>query len=224
VGRPSKFPAEFRREAIELVRSSGRPRVEVARSIGISDNPLANWARANQTRRERDADPDALTESERAELRRLRATHSKTQRAVVALSSDGGSGAEQRVGESGDLERSLNDRLRSVDDELSTSIPYPRGGVEKGCHPGGVDERDRRQVDGHRFLREVLEHILEFGRGCEVDLAGHRDGPRAIGSADVEGKVSGHDALRFALAPGTWRSRVAGSRRPETGVAPRRNW
>ena len=71
MGRPSKYPSEFRREAIELVRSSGRSRVEVARSLGISDNTLARWINAERERRERDADPEALTKSERAELRRL---------------------------------------------------------------------------------------------------------------------------------------------------------
>ena len=79
MGRPSKYPPEFRREAIELVRSSGRSRVEVARSLGISDNTLANWISADRERRERDADPEALTESERAELRRLRRENAQLQ-------------------------------------------------------------------------------------------------------------------------------------------------
>ena len=79
MGRPSKYPPEFRREAIELVRSSGRSRVEVARSLGISDNTLANWINADRERRERDADPEALTESERAELRRLRRENAQLQ-------------------------------------------------------------------------------------------------------------------------------------------------
>ena len=57
---------------MELERSSGRARAEVARSLGISDNTLRNWINADRDRRERDADPEALTESERAELKRLR--------------------------------------------------------------------------------------------------------------------------------------------------------
>ena len=72
MGRPSKYPAEFRREAVELVRSSGRSRAEVARSLGISDNTLRNWTVADRERAERDADPEALSESERQELKRLR--------------------------------------------------------------------------------------------------------------------------------------------------------
>ena len=79
MGRPSKYPPEFRREAVELVRTSGRPRVEIARSLGISDNTLANWVTADRERRERDRDPEALTESERVELRRLRRENAQLQ-------------------------------------------------------------------------------------------------------------------------------------------------
>ncbi len=72
MGRPSKYPPEFRREAIELVKTSERPRVEIARSLGISDSTLANWMADDRKARERAADPEALSESEREELRRLR--------------------------------------------------------------------------------------------------------------------------------------------------------
>lgn len=72
MGRPSKYPAEFRREAVELVLSSERPRVEIARSLGISDSTLSNWVNAERDRERRAADPDALSESERDELVRLR--------------------------------------------------------------------------------------------------------------------------------------------------------
>ena len=72
MGRPSKYPPEFRREAVELVRTSDRPRVEIARSLGISDSTLANWMSAERDRERRDRDPEALSESERDELARLR--------------------------------------------------------------------------------------------------------------------------------------------------------
>jgi transposase len=72
MGRPSKYPAEFRREAVELVRSSARPRVEIARSLGVADATLANWVAADREATERAKDPNALSESELAELKRLR--------------------------------------------------------------------------------------------------------------------------------------------------------
>jgi transposase len=72
VGRPSKYPPEFRREAVELVKTSERPRVEIARSLGISDNTLANWIAADREVQARSDDPNGLSETEREELRRLR--------------------------------------------------------------------------------------------------------------------------------------------------------
>ena len=68
MGRSNKYPEEFRREAVELYRSSDRPRVEVAKSLGISDNSLAAWVK----QAERNEAPDALDADERAELERLR--------------------------------------------------------------------------------------------------------------------------------------------------------
>lgn len=72
MGRPSKYPEEFRREAVELVRSSGRSMADVARSLGISDATLGNWMSAHREARARAADPRALDDSEREKLKRLR--------------------------------------------------------------------------------------------------------------------------------------------------------
>lgn len=72
MGRPAKYPTEFRREAIELVRNAGRPVAEVARSLDIAEGTLWNWVKSDREARERDAAPDALSESERVELKRLR--------------------------------------------------------------------------------------------------------------------------------------------------------
>lgn len=72
MGRPAKYPAEFRREAVALVKSSGRPVAEVARSLEIAEGTLWNWVKADRAAAERDADPEALSESEREELKRLR--------------------------------------------------------------------------------------------------------------------------------------------------------
>ncbi len=41
-----KFSSEFKAEAVELLISSGRPIVQVAKEIGVSDGTLGNWVRA----------------------------------------------------------------------------------------------------------------------------------------------------------------------------------
>jgi hypothetical protein len=56
MGRPGKYPVEFRRAAIELVRSSGRPVAEVPRSLDIAEGALWNWVKADRETR-RPADP-----------------------------------------------------------------------------------------------------------------------------------------------------------------------
>ena len=43
MGRPSKYPEEFRREVVALRRSSERGRCQVAKDLGIADGTLAAW-------------------------------------------------------------------------------------------------------------------------------------------------------------------------------------
>ena len=71
-GEAQVTPGAFRREAIELVRSSGRPIAEVARSLDVAEGTLWNWVKVDRETRERDGALDALSESERDELKRLR--------------------------------------------------------------------------------------------------------------------------------------------------------
>ena len=70
MGRPSKYPPEFQREAIDLVLSSGRTIKQVADSLGMTDGTLSNWVRAARDAKARAEDPDGLSESERTELAR----------------------------------------------------------------------------------------------------------------------------------------------------------
>ncbi len=63
------YPPEFRREAVELARTSGRPVSEIAGGLGVSRETLRLWikqAEIDAGRRE------GLTSEEREELRRLR--------------------------------------------------------------------------------------------------------------------------------------------------------
>jgi transposase len=65
----TRYPAEFRERAVELVRLREKPVKQLAADLGISDQTLHNWLKQ--------ADIDAgrregLTTEERAELVRLR--------------------------------------------------------------------------------------------------------------------------------------------------------
>ena len=64
-----KYTPEYRREAARLVIDTGRPIVEVAREIGVGEALLGRWVA-----RERELSPPqtVVSESERAELDRLR--------------------------------------------------------------------------------------------------------------------------------------------------------
>jgi transposase len=72
--RPA-YPPEFRRQAVELVRS-GTPLKQVAAELGVSEQTLRNW----RGRQEVDAGrAEGLTTEEREELRRLRRENRRLQ-------------------------------------------------------------------------------------------------------------------------------------------------
>jgi transposase len=72
MGRPSKYPEEFRREAVALALSTGDSRASVARRLGVNETTLRNWVADHLAEEARQVDPLAVTGSEFEELRRLR--------------------------------------------------------------------------------------------------------------------------------------------------------
>src|SRR5947208_8868180 len=63
------YPVAFRRDAVELVRLSGRPIRELASELGVSYESLRLWCKQSEI----DAgNRDGLSSEEREELRRLR--------------------------------------------------------------------------------------------------------------------------------------------------------
>ena len=72
MGRPSRYPEEFRREAVALALSSDDSRASVARRLGVNETTLRNWVADHLAEEARQADPLAVSVSEFEELRRLR--------------------------------------------------------------------------------------------------------------------------------------------------------
>jgi transposase-like protein len=66
----TRYPAEFREQAVELARLREKPIKQLAADLGIPDQTLHNWLK------QADIDPpqadEGLTTDERAELVRLR--------------------------------------------------------------------------------------------------------------------------------------------------------
>jgi transposase len=71
MGRPTKYPVEFRESAVAMVRETGKPVAAVARDLGVSETTLGNWVLADRRARGEQRE-DQVDESERAELVRLR--------------------------------------------------------------------------------------------------------------------------------------------------------
>ena len=65
-----EFSPEYKDEAVKLGVNTGRPVAVVARELGISEQTLGRWVHLFNSRQ--DAGDGALSESERAELARLR--------------------------------------------------------------------------------------------------------------------------------------------------------
>ncbi len=74
--RRQEFTAEYKDEAVKLVVATGRPVATVAREVGVKEQTLGRWVNLFKVRQEA-GDGSALSETERAELARLRKENSE---------------------------------------------------------------------------------------------------------------------------------------------------
>ncbi len=72
--RRRRFSDEFKRDAVEIVRSSDKSIAEVARELGIYDSSLGNWVRQDQIDR---GEREGLSSDEQQELAELRRENSR---------------------------------------------------------------------------------------------------------------------------------------------------
>lgn len=86
MSRYQKFDEDFKQGAVRIVEETGKPIAQVARELGVNEGTLGNWVL--KARRARDGGDAPLSESERAELVRLRRenTELRMQRDVLKRS------------------------------------------------------------------------------------------------------------------------------------------
>lgn len=72
MGRPSRYPDEFRREAVQMALASNESRTSIARRLGVNETTLRNWVANELAEQARAANPLSVSPSEFEELRRLR--------------------------------------------------------------------------------------------------------------------------------------------------------
>jgi transposase len=72
--RRRQFTEEFKRDAVDLVRTTGRPIAQIAQELGIYDSTLGNWVRQDRVDR---GEREGLTTDERARLARLEAENAR---------------------------------------------------------------------------------------------------------------------------------------------------
>ena len=73
-GRPSRYPPEFRRDAVAMVLDEGRSIADVGRALSVNPGTLGNWVGLERVER---GERDGFTLDERAELAELRAENAQ---------------------------------------------------------------------------------------------------------------------------------------------------
>ncbi len=70
-----RLSAGFKRDAVNLVRTSGKPIAQMAGELGVGDSTLGNWVRQDQIDR---GEREGLSSDERAELLELRRENARS--------------------------------------------------------------------------------------------------------------------------------------------------
>ncbi len=85
--KSSRYPDQFTREAVELVRIVGRAIRQIVDELGVADQTLRNWINADEAAR---GGGEMLAENEREELKFLRMENKRQRMEREILKSRGG--------------------------------------------------------------------------------------------------------------------------------------
>ena len=81
-----QYPPQFKAEATELVRSSGKSISQIAQELGVSATSLRNWVKQDQIDQ---GERQGLATEERQELRKLRKENKVLRQEREILRKDG---------------------------------------------------------------------------------------------------------------------------------------
>jgi transposase len=162
MGRPSKYPEEFRREAVAMALATDDSWASVARRLGVNETTLRNWIHDHQAAEARAADPLSVCPSEFEELRRLRleVKELKMEKEILREAGDPPISRGRRSGLPLPVRRRVPTRLRR-----QAALPGPRGlTVRVLCQPDAPRIRKDKSGRGpdrdhHRDLHPVTLHL-----------------------------------------------------------------
>jgi len=199
-GRPSKFPAEFRRDAVAMVIDQGRPIAEVSRAIGVNPGTLGNWVGLERIER---GERQGLTADERADV--AEAADGERSAADGTRSAQTISGL---LGEGVDTVR----RSACVDDQKAAGFP-----VTAACRAAGVSssayyDHCARETAGPTERQLAEAELVELMRAIFDAADGNYGVPRMFTELRRAGLVvnrkKGHRLMRLHGMAGRFRRRT----------------
>src|SRR5680860_1300913 len=180
-----EFTPEYKDEAVKLVVNTGRPVATVARELGVKEQTLGRWV--NLYRERQEAGDGALSETERAELARLRKENSelKMDRAFlkksVRLLRPGSLGYEREA-----FALMLAEKSNFTVSRMARLLEVSRSGFYAWCHrvpskPAVRAESIEQKVTwfhGDSDEGRFLPNVANLDRKDSQCLVGHGTRPR----------------------------------------------
>ena len=191
--REESSPMSSNVDAVEIVRSSGKPIRQVANELGIYDSTLGNWVRQDETNR---GEREGLTSGERERLRELERENARlrTERELEKTSCG-------VVGEG--VERVMP--YRFVDAEVAEGFPVRLVCSVVGVSPSAYYASKQRPQSGPAQLAEdvLVDEIRTIWRqsggtyGSPRVCAELRRRGRVVNHKRVERLMKGHHIVGF---------------------------
>ena len=187
-----KFSDEFKRDAVEIVRSSGKPVRQVADELGIYDSTLGNWVRQDGINR---GEREGLSTDERERLRELVRENARLRmERELEKTSCGllGAGVERVT------------LYRFVDAEAAEGFPVRMVCSVVGVSPSAYYAHKQRPRSGPAQMAEAA--LVDEIRAIWTESAGTYGSPRVCAELRRRGRVVNHKRVERLMK----RHRMAG--------------